>query len=113
MIDFDKMRLKMSLMVAEGKLTGEPFTETQAQELHGLVNKIKTPGLKLISPFKAVTIINNATKAADAFEAKYLEYGGYYKKIKDLGEEILKDVKESLPGVSTLGQIKRKLSGGK
>jgi len=113
MIDFDKMRLKMSLMVAEGKLTGEQFTDEQAQELHDIVNKIESPELKIISPLKAVRLIKNATKYADLYEAKYLEYGGDPKNIKDLGEDILKDIKESLPGVSTIGQIKRKLTRGK
>jgi len=108
MIDFDKMRLKMSLIVTEGT-----FTEEQTQELHDIVNKIETPGLKIISPLKAVGLIKNATKNADLFEAKYLEYGGNPEKIKSIGEDIIKDIKELLPGISSLGQIKRKLSGGK
>lgn len=113
MIDFDKMCLKMSLLVAEGTFTDEQFNDAQAQELHNLVNKIETPLARKINPFKVSALINNAIKNADLFEAKYLEYGGDPKKIKALGEDILKDVKESFPGISTIGQIKRKITGGK
>jgi hypothetical protein len=108
MIDINKIMLDLGILTES-----EPFTQAQKHELHELINKVEIPGPGIINPLNAIKLIKGAEATMNAYEKKYLDFGGSPGKLKELEESILKDVKETLPGISTPGQVKRILNGGK
>lgn len=109
MININKILLDLGILTES-----EPFTQAQKQELHELISQVEAPSAgTIINPFKAIKLIKKAEDTMNRYEEKYLLFGGSPEKLKILEENILKDVHEAIPGIKTIGQIKRKITRGK
>lgn len=106
MIDLILIKTKLAELIPDC-----PCNEGQKLELLSLVEKIKIPDNQKINPIKAIKLIKDGIKAADHFELKYLEYGGNSEKIREIEDQIIKDLTELPLDIKKLGQITAKLKG--
>ena len=102
MVNINKIIIDLAVLTQE-----QNFTYPQKKELNDLINTIEQPSH--IKPWALLKNMQKVERALNIYEVKYLEYGGDKAQLEKFKDDLIRDIKQTIPGIKQTEDIIKKL----
>ena len=102
MLNINKIIIDLAVLTQE-----QAFNDSQKKELNDLINTIEQPSL--IKPWALLKNMQKVERALNMYEVKYLEYGGDKSQLEKLKDDMIRDIKQTIPGIKQTEDIIKQL----